>query len=370
MAGSSIPTSSWWREHGEPAALTILALLAVSLLPLFLLELINGPQLQRFAILLGWGALLLLGLRLPSVLRSERRRIALLGAVLLAAFIGGMGMGHTPPPVYAQDGLTFRAPPRINQGTFVALLQRGNSPAAPVGGELYDIIVGYGLDPAVALAFFQHESSFCTAGRCARNDLKNWGMQRRPIRAERSAGLVDGFVRYNTWQDSVRDWCELILGRYVGRGLDTVEKAVPVYAPRSDGNAPDSYINAIRRTVASWSGRRLTPALTLPTYNDPLDIALVSETFSAAELSFRPTWAFHTYMLDQSRGGKPLGAPLAESRVIDVGGQRYAVQVFALDTLYTPLAPVENETNWSDVRRLSDLMLQATPTPSPTPVTP
>lgn len=365
MAGPSVAGSSWWRERGEPAALTILVLLAVSLPPLYLLDLITGPQFQKLAILLGWGTLLLLGLRLPGLLRTERRRVALLGVVLLGALIASMGVGRPAPPVYAQDGLTFRASPRISQGTFVALLQRGNSPAAPVGAELYDIIAGYGLDPAVALAFFRHESSFCTAGRCARNDLKNWGMQRRPIRAERSAGLVDGFVRYNSWQDSVRDWCELILGRYIGRGLDTVEKAVPVYAPRSDGNAPDSYVNVIRRIVASWSGQRLTPLVTMPTYSDPLDVALVSETFSAAELSFRPTWAFHTYMLDQSRAGKPLGAPLAESRVIDVGGQRYAVQVFALDTLYTPLAPVESETNWSDVRRLSDLMLQSTPTPTP-----
>jgi hypothetical protein len=278
-----------------------------------------------------------------------------------------MGLQTAPQPVYAQDGLTFRAAPRINRDTFVALLQRGNSPAAGVGAELYDIVVGYGIDPAVALAFFRHESSYCTAGRCARNDLKNWGMQRRPIRAERSAGLVDGFVRYNTWQDSVRDWCELILGRYVGRGLDTVEKAVPVYAPQSDGNVPESYINVIRRTVASWSGQRLTPLVTMPTYSEALDIALVSETFSAAELTYRPTWAFHTYMLDQARAGKPLGAPLAESRIIDVGGQRYAVQVFALDTLYTPLAPVESETNWGDVRRLSDLMLQATPAPAAAP---
>jgi hypothetical protein len=361
MAGPSSASSSWWRERGEPAALTILALLAISLPPLYLLTLITGQQLQRLAIMLAWGALLLLGLRLPGVLRAERRRIALLGVVLLAAIVGSMSIGRTPPPVSAQDGLTFRAPPRINQGTFVALLQRGNSPAAAVGGELYDIIAAYGIDPAVALAFFQHESSFCTAGRCARNDLKNWGMQRRPIRAERSAGLVDGFVRYNSWQDSVRDWCELILGRYVGRGLDTVEKAVPVYAPRSDGNVPESYINVIRRVVANWSGQRLTPVVALPTYSEPLDIALVSETFSAAELSFRPTWAFHTYLVDQARAGRPLGAPLAESRIINVGGQRYAVQVFSLDTLYTPLAPIESETNWSDVRRLSDLMQQNTP---------
>lgn len=367
MVGSSDSRWAWWRERGEPLTLMVLAMFAFSLIPLRLLELITPVQVQRLAILLGWGAGMVVLLRLPALLTQERRRIALLAGVLLAVLVVSIGINVAPPPVYAQDGLTFRAAPRISQGTFVALLQRGNSPAAGVGAELYDIIVGYGLDPAVALAFFRHESSFCTAGRCARNDLKNWGMQRRATRADRSAGLVDGFVRYNTWQDSVRDWCELIIGRYIGRGLDTVEKAVPVYAPTSDGNSPDSYINTIRRTVASWSGRALTPLITLPTYSDSLDVALITETFLAAELTYRPSWAFHTYMLDESRAGRSLGAPLAESRLISVGGQRYAVQVFALDTLYTPINPVESETNWGDVRRLSELIQQSPPPPTPTP---
>lgn len=364
MPGLSPAMAAWWRERGEPRALSALALLALSLPPLLILELITPYQAGRLALLLAWAAAALLCLRLPALLRREGRRITLLIGVVAVALGGAATLAREPEQASAQSGLAVQAPPRIARQTFEAILQRGGSPAASVGGELYDIIAGYGLDPAVALAFFQHESQFCTTGACARNDLKNWGMQRRPTRAERGAGQVGGFTRYGSWQDSVRDWSELILGRYVARGLDTVEKIIPVYAPRADRNVPEAYINAIRRLVASWSGRRITPAVQIATYAS-LDQALVSETFLAAEIQYRPEWAFHTFMLNEARAGRPLGAPLGDSKIVTAGNQRFAIQVFALDTLYTPIAEVESETNWGDVRRLSDLLRGQPPQPAP-----
>jgi hypothetical protein len=358
---------TWWRERGEPSALTALAIAAVSLPPLALLGLITPQQGGRAATLLGWAAACLLLLRLPALLRGERARLAMLAA-LLAGGLAMAGWSVAPRPAVAQQaGLTFKAPPRISKGSFTRILTGAGSPAAPHGDELYDIIVGYGLDPAVALAFFQHESQYCTTGRCARGELRNWGMLRRAIRAGRSAGSAEGFVRYVSWDASVRDWCELMLG-YISRGMDTVEKAVPVYAPQSDGNVPVAYIGAIRRQVAAWAGAAGADP-TLRAYDGTLDQALVTETFLASSLEFHPTWAFRTYMLREASSGRPLGAPLDESRIIAVGGQRFAVQVFALDTLYTPLAPQEADTNWGDVRRLSALIKQL-PAPTATPAAP
>lgn len=359
------PARRSWRERGEPRALTALALLAASLPPLMLLELLSPRQARSAAIALAWAAACLLLLRLPALLRGEGRRLGLLAA-LLAAGLAVVVASPGPQGAAAQSaGLTFRGAPRISQASFSRILAAAGSPAAPHGDELYAIITGYGLDPAVALAFFQHESQYCTTGRCARAELRNWGMLRRPIRAGRSPGLSDGFARYHTWQDGVRDWCELMLG-YIGRGMDTVEKAVPVYAPTSDGNVPTAYIGAIRRQVAAWSGQAAGD-LSLRAYAGPLDQALVAETFFAADVEFHPTWAFHNYLLAEAHAGRPLGVPVDESRVISVGGQRFAVQVFALDTLYTPIAAVESETNWGDVRRLSALLRTGpAPTPAPT----
>jgi hypothetical protein len=359
------PARRWWRERGEPRALTALALIAASLPPLMILELLSPRQAGRAAVALAWAAGCLLLLRLPPLLRGEGRRLGLL-ACLVAAGATLAALSAGPRQAEAQSaGLTFRAAPRISQAAFSRILEAAGSPAAPHGDELYAIIRGYGLDPAVALAFFQHESQYCTTGRCARSELRNWGMLRRHIKAHRNAGTSDGFARYGSWQDSVRDWCELMLG-YINRGMDTVEKAVPVYAPTADGNVPTAYIGAIRRQVAAWSGQSFGD-FSLRAYDGPLDQALVAETFLAADVEFHPTWAFHNFLLVEAHAGRPLGAPVDESRVISVGGQRFAVQVFALDTLYTPLASVESETNWGDVRRLSALLRKGpAPTPAPT----
>jgi hypothetical protein len=143
--------------------------------------------------------------------------------------------------------LTFVAAPRISAGQFARVLLRAGSPAAEQAETLYGICVDYGLDPAIALAFFAHESTYGKFG-VARRSL-NWGNLRRGARAYAHLG---GFAYYHDWADSLRDWCELILGRYVGRGLATVERAIPVYAPSSDGNAPARYVAFIRRVVAAW----------------------------------------------------------------------------------------------------------------------
>jgi len=64
--------------------------------------------------------------------------------------------------------------------------------------------------------------------------------------------------------------------------------------------------------------------------------------------SFNPTWAFPRYAV-QNR----LGPPLSGNYRITVGGNVYPVQVYAGDTLYTPIANPEPNTDWSDVRVLS-----------------
>ena len=288
--------------------------------------------------------------------------------ILVAVLVSSLWIALRPTPLASQSGLTFVAPPRISKDVFTAVLRRGTgggpSPAAPYASELYDIIVSYGIDPGVALAFFAHESSLCTAGVCFNNDTKSWGAQRRAINPSRSSGFAPGasgtFAIYRSWPDGVRDWCELILARYVNRGLDTIERAIPVYAPASDGNVPTAYINSIYRFVGAWQGRQpgaLGGQQPRHTYESSVEEALIVETFLSAEIEFRPEWAFHKFMLDEARAGRPLGAPLDESRVITVNNQSFAIQVFAYDTLYTPLANNVNETDWGDVRRMSGLFL-------------
>lgn len=243
--------------------------------------------------------------------------------------------------------LTFRSPPRISQDQFTRVLERFGSPCASLGAECYSIIVSSGLDPAVALAFFAHESTFGTRGVAV--ETLNWGNVRQAVKPERTTGMHPrNFAIFRSWQDGLHDWCERINQRYIDqRGLDTIEKAIPVYAPSSDGNNETAYIKHVTKLVADWIAAD-TQAAPQPT--TALRDELLRATFTAAHAAVHPEQAFHQYMLSELRAGRPLGNPLAEQQQLTVNGQAYVFQVFALDTIYSPVP------RWNEVNRLSDLL--------------
>ncbi len=251
--------------------------------------------------------------------------------------------------------LTLRSTPRISAAQFARVLERYKSPCTPIARECYDIIAGAGLDPAVALAFFGRESVFGTRGIA--NELKNWGNVRAPHRAERATGKHPrNYAIYPTWQEGLRDWCDRINERYINeRGLDTVEKAVPVYAPSFDGNVPQAYIEHVARLVNQWveeekGGAAPVAAQAPPDGDATLRDELLKLTFMQAGSAFSPDSPLHQYVVSEMRAGRPLGNPLGDVKQVTVNGQAYLVQVFALDTLFSPLA------NRSAVYRLSDLL--------------
>jgi hypothetical protein len=153
------------------------------------------------------------------------------------------------------------SPPRIDETTFVGVLRLNVSPALAggdlAGRELYRICLATGVDPAVALAFFGHESKYGKLGLTAVHDLKNWGNVRSP--EDRDLGTrvaIPGrgyFAKYPTWQNGLLDWCYRLRGpKYEGAGLLTVEQVVPKYAPASDNNNPEAYIRAVKTSVRSY----------------------------------------------------------------------------------------------------------------------
>jgi hypothetical protein len=251
--------------------------------------------------------------------------------------------------------LTLRSAPRISAAQFSRVLERFNSPCAPIAQECYQIIAAAGLDPAVGLAFFAHESVFGTRGKAT--ETKNWGNVRAPFKAERAVGKhPKNFAIYATWQDGLMDWCERINERYINqRGLDTVEKAIPVYAPSFDGNVPQSYIEHVTKLVTQWieedgKQRPPVPVKTPPDTSSALRNDLLKATFAAVGATYRPETAMHRYMLAEARAGRPLGNPVGEMKQVKLNGQDYVIQVFALDTIYSPVQ------RWSEVYRLSDLL--------------
>ncbi len=365
---------AWWARTGEPWALTLLLFAAMTTSAATLLGWLAPDHTAASLGVLGWLACLVVVPRVRRLLGNEAwrtRAVLALFVLLVVAALALPMVGQAQNTAPDTSALTFQAEPRISREMFAQQLQQGvsgggTSPAAPVAEELYNIIVNYGLDPGVALAFFAHESSFCTAGVCSTADTKSWGNTRRAQDQTRVVGDTPGssgtFVIYRSWQDGVRDWCELILNRYIARGLDTVEAAIPVYAPASDGNDPADYIETVRRRLALWRSQDTgTIGVRTAQYNN-LESGLLTEMFLASGLDYNPGWAFHQYMLTEAQAGRPLGSPLDESRQIEVNGQQYVIQTFALDVIYTPLAPNVDDTDWSDVRRLNDLLRAPIPT--------
>jgi hypothetical protein len=246
-------------------------------------------------------------------------------------------------------GLALLNPPRISRQYLAEILQSAASPAAPVAPDCYDIVCSYGLDPAIALAFFQHESSFGKAGVAARS--LNWGNLRKGNRARE---IKEGFAFYDDWRDSLHDWCTLLRNTYIDAwGLDTVDKVIPRYAPAADGNVPVQYIAAVENQVLDWAAS--------DPYGGQEDVnlrrlvdALLRASYERAGGKYHPEWAFHQYVNDQALK-ETLGAPLGDSYRIQVGDHAYAIQVYALDTLYTPIAVPDSATDWGVVKRMSDL---------------
>jgi hypothetical protein len=120
------------------------------------------------------------------------------------------------------------------------------SPACGTGNDLYSLGAQAGIDPAFALAFFLHESTFGRYGIAA--DNKGLGN----IRCTPGYWCKHGFRAYHTWQEGYADWFSLIKDLYVNAwNCRTVEQIIPHYAPSSE-NDTQGYINSVLGSVATW----------------------------------------------------------------------------------------------------------------------
>jgi len=139
-------------------------------------------------------------------------------------------------------------PPTITASFIDHVLALAHSPAQGIGQVMYQEGVKYGIDPVYALAFFHHESSFGLAG---------------VARSTRSIGNIrctqgytcdasGGYRSYPSYAVAVDDWYSLLSSVYIPRGLNTVEKIIPVYAPNADHNNESAYIASVNSDVARW----------------------------------------------------------------------------------------------------------------------
>jgi hypothetical protein len=111
------------------------------------------------------------------------------------------------------------------------ILCRYRSPACGTGQALYRLGIKYSIDPKVALAFFEEESTFGKFGvATATHSLGN-------IRCTPGYKCIDGFRAYRTWVQGYQDWYRLIRNLYINTWhLTTIQQIIPIYAPSSENN--------------------------------------------------------------------------------------------------------------------------------------
>lgn len=146
---------------------------------------------------------------------------------------------------------TIKSPPRCSFATFTGVLAGYGSPALAEADACFNVCVSAGVDPAIALAFFAHESGCGTKFNAAPPGIR-WGNLRwHPEYTAFAAHDAGGYATYPSFALAVAHFCQHITsGPYAN--LLTVSQVVPVWAPAGDGNTPVSYIADVNGKVASW----------------------------------------------------------------------------------------------------------------------
>jgi hypothetical protein len=151
--------------------------------------------------------------------------------------------------------MQMAGPPSITPEKIDQVLASYHSPAAEpgMGKFIYDLGVKYGIDPAVAVAFFVQESTAGTAGVAARTH--SWGN----IVGEGPAGQDGRFRAYHNFREGAEDWFRLIHDKYLaspsqgGFGCQTLSQVISHYAPSSDGNNERAYVANVKGMVTAWA---------------------------------------------------------------------------------------------------------------------
>jgi hypothetical protein len=159
-----------------------------------------------------------------------------------------------------RDTVVIGVSPRISPAAFETVLKAAGSPAAGVADEIYAAIAGVGCDPLFALAFFKHESQFGKLGVCHDYQTRSIGNTRTSRIGVREFVTVPGkgqYVKYSDWQTGARDAAFRLSDpdfAYAWANAKTIAQILPIWAPKSDSNDPDRYIQAVVESMNSWIG--------------------------------------------------------------------------------------------------------------------
>ncbi len=168
--------------------------------------------------------------------------------------------------VLSPGAYSFIRKPTLTAAFIDRVLASYGSPAAGQGQALYNLGVKYGIDPAYALAFFMHESTFGTTGEAR----KTMALGNERCISDRPCVDQDrgGYAQMLSWEDGFDHFYRLIFYGYVygsvtipivGYPCLTIDQTIPVFAPSSDNNDVLGYIGALTHELKTWWSGHLRP---------------------------------------------------------------------------------------------------------------
>jgi hypothetical protein len=154
--------------------------------------------------------------------------------------------GCADPQGGALDG-DIRGAPTLSADVVNKILVDAGSPAVGLGTTLYHLSEQYQIDDAIALAFFDHESTYGKYG-VARFTHSLGNIRCTP----EWSSCSQGYRAYASWEQGASDWFRLISTVYVSEGRTTVAQIIPKYAPSADHNNESAYINSVLSDVGKY----------------------------------------------------------------------------------------------------------------------
>jgi N-acetylmuramoyl-L-alanine amidase len=158
-------------------------------------------------------------------------------------------------------------PADMSEADFLAVLRAASSPvSAGEARAVYSYCLARQVSPAWTLAVFHHESTYGRAGTAT--ETHSWGNTRRPSFGVPDIGIVAGrsgyFSKYANWADGGVSTVARVVDYKPYAEAFTVRQITPIWAPSSDGNNTERYIQAVLADIEKWTGGTPMPALDLP----------------------------------------------------------------------------------------------------------
>lgn len=151
----------------------------------------------------------------------------------------------------AESGMSIYHAPSLNAQQIDSILKAGESPAYGTGSEFYADSLKSGIDSAVVLSFFRHESSLGTAGEARATHSVSNARPRTGYAEDCNTG--DGcYASYPSWSAGVDDMYLLLQQYKQWFGATTIEQIVVRWAPPTDNNNDSAYIQSVESAVTMW----------------------------------------------------------------------------------------------------------------------